>query len=123
DGKMWYGQDAGPDGKLRSFSRFLDVIAHELTHGVTEHTSNLIYKDQSGALNESFSDILGIIIANWDPTNPDRDVSTWTWQLGVGLGDKGGPLRDLSNPKATGDPDHMKDFLKTRQDSGGVHTN
>jgi bacillolysin/neutral peptidase B len=123
DDKMWYGQNLGPDGGLRSFSRFLDVIAHELTHGITEHTSNLVYKDQSGALNESFSDIFGIIIANWNPKDPDRDVSGWTWQLGAGLGEGGGPLRDLSNPRLTGDPDHMQDFLRTKRDSGGVHTN
>ena len=59
--RMWYGQTVDANGKLHSFSRFLDVIAHELTHGVTENTSNLVYKDQSGALNESFSDIFGIM--------------------------------------------------------------
>jgi bacillolysin len=123
DNKMWYGQDSDGNGQLRSFSRFLDVIAHELTHGVTEHTSNLVYQDQSGALNESFSDIFGIIIANWDPTNPNKDVGTWTWTLGAGLGSNGGPLRDLSNPAATGDPDHMNNFLVTFSDNGGVHTN
>jgi len=123
DHKMWYGQNLGPGGGLQSFSRFLDVIAHELTHGITEYTSNLVYKDQSGALNESFSDIFGIVIANWDPRDPDRDVSSWTWQLGAGLGEGGGPLRDLSNPRVTGDPDHMQNFLRTTRDSGGVHTN
>jgi bacillolysin/neutral peptidase B len=123
DNKMWYGQDKGSDGQLRSYSRFLDVIAHELTHGVTEYTSNLVYKNQSGALNESFSDIFGIVIANWDPRNPDRDVSSWTWQLGAGLGSNGTPLRDLSDPRSTGDPDHMNDYLVTTRDSGGVHTN
>jgi Zn-dependent metalloprotease len=74
-------------------------------------------------LNESFSDIFGIAIANWDPTNPDRDVVAWTWQLGQGLGGGGKPLRDLSNPKVTNDPDHMKDYLHTPHDNGGVHTN
>lgn len=122
DNKMWYGQNQA-GGSLRSFSRFLDVIAHELTHGVTQHTSNLVYRNQSGALNESFSDIFGIIIANWDPTDPDRDVSTWTWELGAGLGENGKPLRDLSDPRRTGDPDHMNDYLKTMADEGGVHTN
>jgi bacillolysin/neutral peptidase B len=85
--------------------------------------ATFLIKDQSGALNESFSDIFGIIIANWDPQDPDRDVSSWTWQLGAGLGEGGGPLRDLSNPRVTGDPDHMQDFLRTKRDSGGVHTN
>jgi Zn-dependent metalloprotease len=123
DNKMWYGQDGGPSASLRSFSRFLDIIAHELTHGVTEYTSNLVYKDQSGALNESFSDIFGVIIANWDPTNPNRDAGTWTWTIGAGLGPGGKPLRDVSDPTVTGDPDHMNDFLNTQDDEGGVHTN
>ena len=122
DNKMWYGQDPSGGG-LRSFSRFLDVIAHELTHGVTEHTSNLVYRGQSGALNESFSDIFGIIIANWDPANPDRDVSSWNWELGAGLGENEKPLRDLSDPRRTGDPDHMDHYLNTTSDNGGVHTN
>ncbi len=123
DKKMWYGQYKDAGGTLRSFARFLDVIGHELTHGVTESTSNLVYKNQSGALNESFSDIFGIMIANWDFTNPGKDVGTWDWRIGAGLGQNGKPLRDLSNPKSTGDPDHMKDYLKTTSDSGGVHTN
>ena len=123
DGRMWYGQDLAPDGSLTSYARFLDVIAHELTHGVTESTSGLLYEGQAGALNESFSDIFGVIIANWDPRDPNRDVSAWTWTIGLGLGDKGGPLRDLSNPRVTGDPDHMKDFVHTTEDYGGVHTN
>lgn len=123
DNKMWYGQDEDDEGDLRSYARFLDVIAHELTHGVTEHTSNLIYKDQSGALNESFSDIFGVIIANWYRVGADSDVDDWNWELGPGLGGNGLPLRDLSDPTRTGDPDHMNDFLVTTGDHGGVHTN
>jgi bacillolysin/neutral peptidase B len=122
--RMWYGQAKGPDGRLVSFARFLDVIAHELTHGVTEYTAGLIYKDQSGALNESFSDIFGIMIKNWDPTRPDGgDVATWDWELGSGLRQGGLPLRDLSDPSRTGDPAHMDDYVHTALDSGGVHTN
>ncbi len=108
---------------MRSFSRFLDVIAHELTHGVTEYTSSLVYQDQSGALNESFSDIFGVIIKNWYLVGPDSDVGSWNWEIGSGLGNGGLPLRDLSNPTRTGDPDHMDQYLVTTQDSGGVHTN
>jgi bacillolysin/neutral peptidase B len=124
DNRMWYGQAKEPDGRLVSFARFLDVIAHELTHGVTEYTAGLIYKDQSGALNESFSDIFGIMVKNWDVTHPDGgDVATWDWELGSGLGQGGLPLRDLSDPSRTGDPAHMDDFVHTALDSGGVHTN
>jgi Zn-dependent metalloprotease len=121
--RMWYGQTRNDQGKLVSWSVHLDVMAHELTHGVTAHTANLMYRDESGALDESLSDIFGIIISNWY-TAPDReDVSTWSWEMGSGLGPDGRPLRDLSDPRRTGHPDHMQDFVKTRYDSGGVHAN
>ena len=120
-GRMWYGQIKDGE-KFRSFSRYLDVIAHELTHGVTESTSNLVYKDQSGALNESFSDIFGVMINNWYPNQPNS-VGSWNWEIGPNLGGDGRPLRDMSNPKRTNDPDHMNQYLKTSDDDGGVHTN
>lgn len=127
DKRMWYGQDKDGNGNLRSYSRFLDVIAHELTHGVTEYTSDLIYFAQSGALNESFSDIFGVIINNWSASrkNPAlwQSVAGWNWEIGPGLGQGGRPLRDLSNPSRTHDPDHMRNYVNTRQDSGGVHSN
>jgi bacillolysin len=127
DGKMWYGQDRDPAGNLASFARYLDVIAHELTHGVTQYTAKLIYRGQSGALNESFSDIFGILVNNWLPDGNGgfhfRDLGQFDWRLGPGLGGAGGPLRDLSNPRATGNPDHMRDYLETNADEGGVHTN
>jgi Zn-dependent metalloprotease len=121
--RMWYGQDRGSNGELRSTARFLDVIAHELTHGVTEHTSNLIYQGQSGALNESFSDILGVIINNWYVVGPDSDVTTWNWEIGPNWRGNNLPLRDLRDPTRIGDPAHMDDFLVTSSDFGGVHTN
>jgi bacillolysin len=124
DDRMWYGQAPDDQGRLVSFARFLDVIAHELTHGVTQYSSNLIYRGQSGALNESFSDIFGIMVKNWDWSQQDGgDTATWDWELGAGLGDGGLPLRDLSDPTRTGDPDHMANYLVTTSDSGGVHTN
>jgi bacillolysin len=122
--RMWYGQTPGPQGALVSYSRYLDVIAHELTHGVTEYTSDLVYRDQSGALNESYSDIFGIIIKNWDGGDPTGgDVSGWDWELGSGLGPGGAPLRNLRDPSATGDPAHMREYVRTTRDSGGVHIN
>jgi bacillolysin len=123
--RMWYGQAKDGHGKLRSYARYLDIIAHELAHGVTEFTANLAYFQQSGALDESFSDIFGTIISNWDRSQPDTggDVSTWKWEIGAGLGKKGMPWRDMSDPTRTGDPDHMDGYLKTQSDNGGVHTN
>lgn len=123
DNKMWYGQIT-EGGRLVSLSRYLDVIAHELTHGVTANTSNLVYRDQSGALNESFSDIFGIIIKNYWEARARDDTAGWNWELGSGLGSNG-PLRDLHDPTRTGDPEHMDayDPDPTDRDHGGVHTN
>jgi Zn-dependent metalloprotease len=121
--RMWYGQIRNEAGKLVSMARYLDVIAHELTHGVIETSSKLVYRGESGALNESFADIFGIVIKNWYEASTPADVTTWNWELGPGLGGRGLPLRDLSDPARTGDPAHMRDFVSTRQDFGGVHTN
>ena len=132
-GRMWYGQQNDPDrGRYVSFAEHLDVVAHELTHGITESTAKLVYRDLSGALNESFSDIFGIIIKNWYDTGqplgkdrtPGRDGmhKGWSWEIGSGLGKDGGPLRDMEHPEKTGDPGHMHEYdPKYKQDSGGVH--
>ena len=123
ENRMWYGQYMDDQGKLHSYSRFLDVIAHELTHGVTKYTSDLLYYGESGALNESFSDVFGIIISNWYNVGPDSDVAQWNWEIGAGLGRDGLPLRDFSNPKKKQDPDHMNNYDNTVYDNGGVHAN
>ena len=122
DDRMWYGQRLAPDGRMRSLSVALELVGHELTHGIIERTSDLIYKGMSGALNESFADIIGVIVANWYGAGPDA-VDRWSWAFGSELGAEWRPLRDLQDPKRTGDPDHMRDYLKTRDDDGGVHTN
>jgi bacillolysin len=123
--RMWYGQ-VNENGASRSYSRFLDVIAHELAHGITETTADLAYMDQSGALNESFSDIFGVIVKNWDWTKTDTtggDAANWDWEIGKGLGGNGLPLRDMRDPTRTNDPDHWNKFVATIADNGGVHTN
>jgi Zn-dependent metalloprotease len=128
--RMWYGQ-IERDGRLVSLSKYLDVIAHELTHGVIETTSDLVYQTQSGALNESFADIAGVIINNWY-TAPDRhDVGTWTWEIGPGLRPDGRPLRDFADPARLGHPAHMDQFRALKpgeipsqgNDQGWVHVN
>jgi bacillolysin len=126
--KMWYGQISLKKGKMRSLAASLDIIGHELTHGVTEHTCDLVYRDEAGALNESFSDIFGVLINNRTKgpaiyANPDK----WDWEVGAGLGDGGKPLRNMKKPAVTDDPDHtdqMKDFdpADLEEDFGGVHT-
>ena len=133
DGKQWinafwngsqmvYGQRRNGPTYL-SMSVALDVVGHEMFHGVTDMTSRLEYALQPGALNESYSDIFGVIIAN----QPNPDPRTWQWQLGAGLQANGSPFRDMSDPTLHGQPAHMKDFKilpNTKNgDSGGVHTN
>jgi bacillolysin/neutral peptidase B len=115
--RMWYGQTVG-----RSLATHLDVIGHELTHGVTQSTSNLMYRDIPGALNESYSDIFGIIIANWYPNEPEP-IASWNWELGAELGSNGGPLRKFADPAAAGQPDHFSQNrpLPLSHDNGGVH--
>lgn len=92
-----------------------DIVAHELTHAVTEHSANLEYRWQSGALNESFSDIFGAMV--------DRD----DWLMGEDLPPNvlGGreAVRDLSDPPRFGQPDHTDDWVETCSDNEGVHTN
>lgn len=86
-----------------------DTMAHEFTHAVTNKTANLIYQNQSGALNESFSDIFGYFV----------DDNDWTF----GEDDLGGPIRSLQDPTLYSQPDRMSDYRSTQSDFGGVHTN
>ena len=88
----------------------LDVIAHEMTHGVTQHTAGLVYSYQSGALNESISDIFGSALDN-----------NWTMAEGTGLG----ILRDMSNPPSRNSPDKLSSplYVCSSIDNGGVHSN
>ncbi len=120
--QMVYGQAIDGDG-LRSLSVNIDIVAHEMFHGVTDSTSRLEYARQPGALNESYSDIFGIIVSNLD--RPDPRV--WDWELGEGLLDGGRPFRDLANPARFGQPAHMNEFKvlpnTRRGDWGGVHVN
>jgi len=101
----------------------LDVVAHELGHGVIEHTANLEYQDQSGALNESFADISGVMVddANWTMGEKITKVSQYF---------PNGILRDMSNPHnggSNGDagwqPSSMSEFYTGKEDNGGVHIN
>jgi Zn-dependent metalloprotease len=116
--QMVYGQRLVA-GNLVSYAVALDVVAHELLHGLTDSTARLVYEKESGALNESYSDIFGIIISNFNQSN----INNWNWQMGEELSDTGIPLRDLSNPRKYGQPDHLRDYVRTRRDNGGVHTN
>ena len=125
----WAGCGTGQiesGSSLQSYSRYLEVIGHELTHAVTASTSALVYREQSGALNESFSDVFGVIIHNWS-LGRSETFADWNWEIGAELGRDGLPLRDLRDPTRTGDPAHMEQYVTkpvTRSgDWGGVHAN
>jgi Thermolysin metallopeptidase, alpha-helical domain len=102
---MIYGQRM-VNGALRSYALASDVVAHEITHGLTDRTARLEYQRESGALNESYSDIFGVIISNRNQPN----IDAWDWEMGEDLNATGIPLRDLSDPPRRGQPDHMRDF-------------
>jgi len=120
--QMVYGQRQ-VNGQLRSYAVAKDVVAHEILHGLTDHTARLEYASMSGALNESYSDIFGIIVSNL--SNPD--VGSWNWELGEELNGSGIPIRDLSRPSQYGQPEHMDDYalmaVGPMTDWGGVHIN
>lgn len=99
----------------------LDVVAHELTHGVTEYTSNLIYRNESGALNESFSDVMATSAEFFF-----QPAGSGTLKADYLLAEdvvRPGGLRSMENPGVFGDPDHYSKRYLGSEDGGGVHTN
>jgi Zn-dependent metalloprotease len=128
--QMVYGDG---DGKL--FNRFtaaLDVIGHELTHGVTQYTAKLGYSNQTGALNEHISDAFGIMVKQWALGLSARDSD---WIIGEGLFGptvNGKGIRSMAAPGTAYDdpvlgrdpqPAHMSGYVETTDDNGGVHIN
>lgn len=141
DNAMWDGEQmlyGDGDGVLFDrFTKSLDVIAHELTHGVTQFEAGLEYHNQSGALNESMSDVFGITAKQWANEQSIQDAD---WLIGKDLFLlPGSALRSMKAPGTAYDdptpdgigkdpqPGHMKDFLQLpdtrRGDNGGVHVN
>jgi Zn-dependent metalloprotease len=131
--RMVYG-----DGDGTEFTRFtidVDIIGHELTHGVTQYESGLIYFGQPGALNESLSDVMGSLVKQY---NANQRVDQADWLIGANLIIKGPQtqkdiaIRSLKAPGTAYDdpvlgkdpqPSQMKDYVHGLQDNGGVHTN
>lgn len=109
------------DGNGFSYQSFTstEIVGHEFTHAVTEFSAGLIYMNESGALNESFSDIFGVVIDYY--ANPDS--------ANFLQGEKAklsGPMRDMTNPNNTSQPDTYNGLhwvLPGGWDNGGVHTN
>ncbi len=99
-----------------------DVVAHELTHGVTEHESNLFYYYQSGAINKSFSDLWG---EYYDQSNGQgNDAAGVKWLMGEDVSGLGA-LRSMSDPPSYNDPDRISSpyYSLDEFDNGGVHSN
>lgn len=121
--RMTYGDGDGVNyGPLVS----LDIVGHEIAHGVTEYAANLVYQRESGALNESFSDIFGEAIEFFATGSND-------WQMGTDIGIGGsGAIRSMNNPNAFNDPDTYGGSYWINPNCGvptqsndycGVHTN
>jgi Zn-dependent metalloprotease len=136
DNAFWDGQQmvfGDGDGTLFvGFTKSLDVIGHELTHGVTQFDAGLEYHDQPGALNESISDVFGSLVKQYALK---QDVRQADWLIGQGiLGPNihGEALRSMKAPGTAYDdptlgkdpqPSTMKGYVKTSEDNGGVHIN
>lgn len=115
--RMTYGDGDGENyGPLVA----LDIVAHEISHGVTEHTAGLVYSYESGALNESFSDIFGEAIEHFATGHND-------WLIGdqIGIGGSGGALRSMRDPNLFGQPNTYlgANWFASEDDNGGVHYN
>jgi Zn-dependent metalloprotease len=133
---FWNGEQmAYGDGDQQVFIRFsksLDVVAHELSHGVVSFTSNLEYRDEPGALNEHFADVFGVLVKQW---KKKQDVKAASWLIGaeiMGPKTRAKALRTFKNERAyekdpllgtDPQPKHLKNRYKGTADSGGVHFN
>jgi bacillolysin len=121
DGVMYYGDGLPPNvtlygQRVNYLAGALDIVAHELTHGVTDYTSRLIYQGEPGALNEAFSDIMATGVEFYfQPGKAD-------YLAGEDAFTPGG-IRSLQNPMAFGDPDHYSIRYTGSGDNGGVHIN
>lgn len=134
DNAFWNGkQMVFGDGDGTAFNRFtiaVDVIGHELTHGVTGSEVNLTYLGQSGALNESISDVFGSLIKQYVLKQTAQQAD---WLIGTGLlTSSGQALRSMKAPGTAYDndimgrdpqPADMRHYIHTGQDNGGVHLN
>jgi bacillolysin len=109
------------------FAGALDIVSHEMSHGVTQYTSNLIYRNESGALNEAFSDIMGTSVEFFfqPPGNGPEKADYLMGEdafVPFAPGSISG-IRSAADPGLFGDPDHYSKRYTGAEDNGGVHTN
>ncbi len=121
--QIFLGGAPGGQVLIRNAAAALDVVGHEYGHGVIEYTAKLIYRNQSGAVNETYADIFGAMIEGRN------------WQLGEDIINRNnfrtGALRDMSNPRNGGNslndygyqPDNVSTMYRGSEDNGGVHIN
>jgi bacillolysin len=126
DGIVVYGEGLPPNLPLGGqrwnyLAGSLDVVAHELTHGVTDYSSNLIYANESGALNEAFSDIMGVS-AVFFFQQPGSGAGSADYIIGNDVVTPGG-IRSLADPLSYGDPDNYQIRFTGFEANGGVHIN
>jgi thermolysin len=130
-GMMYFGNGIPPgflpSGQTLTYlAASLDIVAHELTHGVTESSSGLIYMNESGALNEAFSDIMGTSVEFlYQPVGTGLGQADYLIGEDSFRGVFGGlnGVRSMVNPLAFGDPDHYSIRFTGPEDNGGVHIN
>lgn len=129
DNAFWDGTEMvfGDGDMFDRFTKSLDVIGHELTHGVTERDAGLQYLNQSGALNESVSDVFGSLVKQY---KLGQSAEQADWLIGADIVKSGFPGKALRSMAAPGtawehddQPATMKDYVHTQSDNGGVHTN
>jgi Zn-dependent metalloprotease len=133
---FWNGQQmvfGDGDGEIFGrFTRSLDIVAHEMTHGITQFESGLRYIDQAGALNESISDVFGALAKQYLKKQTAEKAD---WLIGADLFTEninGVAIRSMKAPGSAYDdpligkdeqPAHMEDYVDTTEDNGGVHIN
>ena len=136
DNAFWNGERMvfgdGDGAVFTGFTGSISVIAHELGHGVVEHSGGLDYQGQSGALNESIADVFGALT---DQHVQGQTAAEATWLIGAGIftaAVQGVALRSMKAPGTAYDDDvlgrdpqpaHMRDYVDTTDDNGGVHIN
>jgi Zn-dependent metalloprotease len=136
DNAFWDGRQmvfGDGDGQVfERFTRSLSVIGHELTHGVTQFSAGLAYRNQAGAVNESMSDVFGTLVEQYVRK---QSVTEASWLIGEGLFTarvQGSALRSMKAPGTAYDddvlgkdpqPDSMDSYVRTSADNGGVHIN